>query len=362
MKINFTDYDLENFLVKPGIFCGISAMLIQPQFIGTKFSQKNKIFRSSIWDLDGNLISASFPKFVNFGENPENFPIPDNLNNSNIMLKVDGSCAIWDYVNDILSIRTRGTFTYQDLDNSYDFEYVREKYPALVGFLIRHPEYSVLTEIVTPNLKVVLNYPEVDIYLIGIVNKNDYSLLTQSELDEISLELGIKRPDRFSYRNIDELLQGVVAWVGQEGIVLYTDKDQHLLKIKSDWYKKLHAAKENFRSIEHVLDAWLVLGKLNYTEFIAKLAETYDFETAMFCQGFASKISEAKKEVDRLLLHMQSFVDNLKVKFNSRKDQALAIIKSYGDTNRSAFCFKLLDGKELDREDYKKLMFQVLKK
>ena len=55
MQINFSDYDLSEFIIKEDLFCGIPAKLIVPNHIGTKFNQKNKIFRSSIWDLNGKL-------------------------------------------------------------------------------------------------------------------------------------------------------------------------------------------------------------------------------------------------------------------------------------------------------------------
>jgi hypothetical protein len=45
----------------------------------------------------------------------------------------------------------------------------------------------------------------------------------------------------------------------------------------------------------------------------------------------------------------------------SRKEQAQLVISSYGETNRAAFVFKLLDGKSLGKEEYKKLLFQILK-
>ena len=70
MHINFADYDLTEFAIKEGVFGGIWSKLITPIHIGTKFTQKNKIFRSSIWSTDGELISAGLPKFVNFSENP----------------------------------------------------------------------------------------------------------------------------------------------------------------------------------------------------------------------------------------------------------------------------------------------------
>jgi hypothetical protein len=45
----------------------------------------------------------------------------------------------------------------------------------------------------------------------------------------------------------------------------------------------------------------------------------------------------------------------------SRKEQAQLVISSYGETNRAAFVFKILDNRPLGKDEYKKLLFQVLK-
>ena len=63
MRIDLSTIDAEQFQIKPGIFCGLDAILVIPNHIGTKFTQANKIFSSSIWSKTGELLSASFPKF-----------------------------------------------------------------------------------------------------------------------------------------------------------------------------------------------------------------------------------------------------------------------------------------------------------
>ncbi len=57
---------------------------------------------------------------------------------------------------------------------------------------------------------------------------------------------------------------------------------------------------------------------------------------------------------------MKDFIKTVKT-YPSRKEQADLIISSYGITNRSSFCFSLLDGKELEKSQLTKLMHQVLK-
>ncbi len=64
---------------------------------------------------------------------------------------------------------------------------------------------------------------------------------------------------------------------------------------------------------------------------------------------------------NKIVEGMNSFVNNRLRSLPSRKEQAQLVISSYGETNRASFLFKLLDGKSLGKEEYKKLMFQVLK-
>jgi hypothetical protein len=55
---------------------------------------------------------------------------------------------------------------------------------------------------------------------------------------------------------------------------------------------------------------------------------------------------------------MQNFLE--KRKELNRKDLALQIISSYGNTNRASFLFELKDKNKLSNNSYKKLIFQCL--
>ena len=68
MKIEIDKIDQESFMVHDHVLNGEMFHLVQPQHINCKWTQKNKHFRSSLWNVDGELVSASFPKFTNFGE------------------------------------------------------------------------------------------------------------------------------------------------------------------------------------------------------------------------------------------------------------------------------------------------------
>lgn len=362
MKINFTEYDFTDFLVKEGTFCGIPAKLINPNHIGTKFTQKNKIFRSSIWSSATNeLLSAGFPKFVNFSENPDNFPVPLIIDNCAFVEKIDGSLTCIDCFNNQISMRTRGTFSIDTMENKTDFESCLHKYPKIAEWLKQNSNYTLLCEITTPKLKIVLDYGnEPDFWLIGAVNKDNYSLMIQSDLDNLGAHLGVKRPESFSFNSIEELLKEVSAWINREGVCLYSKNSQEIHKIKAELYLRLHRFKEN-ATLDNTLELFVEYGCPLYQDFENKLQMQFDYECWNMIRGYASQVCDAYKEVLKIVAHMKELVEPLKLL--SRKDAAKKIISSYGgeSNNRSGFCFTLLDNKTLTSEMYKKLLFQILK-
>jgi hypothetical protein len=75
-----------------------------------------------------------------------------------------------------------------------------------------------------------------------------------------------------------------------------------------------------------------------------------------------SRICDGAVGVNAIISGMKLFVNETLKQLPTRKDQAIKVIQSYGNTNRASFVFKLLDGKNLETEDRKKLLYQVLKK
>jgi hypothetical protein len=249
------------------------------------------------------------------------------------------------------------------MENYKDFDYCLGKYPTIANWLKINNKYSLITEITTPNLRIVINYgDEPDLWLTGAINKDDYSLMTQDELDNLAKLLGMKRPERYEFDNLENMLAVVDKWIKKEGLCLYSPDGQEIWKVKSEDYKIRHRLKEEFGSIEKVLEFFIQENCPDYNTFMTKIAEVVDFETATECRGDASKIVDAWKEVQDIVAGMTRFVEYVLKPLSTRKDQALKVLSSYGNTNRSAFVFKLLDGKILEKEDLKKLMWQVLKK
>jgi hypothetical protein len=357
MKIDFNDYDLSNFTIKDGLFCGIPAKLIIGEIL-VKFTQETKIFRSSIWSLDGELLSASFPKFVNFGENPEHFPVPENLDNAVIVDKIDGSTAIFDYVNGQLNVRTRGKFSHYGLTNESDFDYVKEKYPQIQDYLVKYPDYSLLFEITTPNQQICINYGDtVELWLIGAINKTYYTLVPQFLLDKLSAEFNIKRPDNFKFDNLSTLIQEIKDKKDGEGVCLYTNHGQAIHKIKSSRYLMLHRLKSEISSFEKVVDLFLIIGKPTYEDFYKYILEHFDFELAEFGKAHLLKCCDIWNELIVELEELKSWVEPLKSL--TRKNAALQIAQH---TSLKAEAFVYLDGRDIDDKRIKNLILTKYEK
>ena len=92
MKIEIDKIDRTQFMVHEHTLNGEIVHLIQPQHIGTKWRQDNKHMRSVVVNYEGEVISASLPKFTNWGENPDNFPVPNSLKHCTVVEKLDGCC------------------------------------------------------------------------------------------------------------------------------------------------------------------------------------------------------------------------------------------------------------------------------
>jgi hypothetical protein len=365
MKIDFTTIDRTQFKVDERILNGEMVYLVQPQQMGCAWNQQNKIYRSSPWNCEGESISLSFPKFVNWGENPEVFPLPETLKGATIIEKVDGSLLIVSMWKGNLILRTRGTVDAYELDNGCELDAFKKYAAKLISdWMNRYGEtwpHSVLFEWTSPFQKIILNYgDEPKFYLVGVVEHSTYQLWNQIALDWLASTYKLLRPPTYTFTTIENLLVSVEAWKGKEGVVVYSTKEMH--KVKGAWYLALHHMKSELASFEKVIDVWFRLGRPTYQDFYAKVAELFDFELANQVQGDMSRICDGWKTVEKILLGFQVFIRDVLAPLPDRKSQALKTISSYGQTNRASFVFKMLDGKALQDDDLKKLLYQALKK
>jgi hypothetical protein len=362
MKIDISSIDRESFMVHEHIIYGEVVYLVQPKHIGAKWKNDNLHFRSSVWNYNGELISASFPKFFNWSEQPDLSPVPNSLKHCTVVEKLDGSTLIVSKYNGQYILRTRGTVDASTMANGFELELFKS---TILNKLQDNNDtwgYSIIWEWLSPINKIVLSYGDEPIWkLIGFINHINYSLAQQDMLDAMAKKYDLLRPEIYTFTDISDMLQIVDKWQNKEGVCLYSKNDQVIHKIKASKYLLLHHLKSELSSLEKVLDVWLEQGMPDYQTFYNYIFTTFDFELAEQIKGTISRICDAKKEVDMIVSGMNDFVNNRLKTLPTRKLQAEQVISAYGNTNRASFLFKLLDGKSLGKEEYKKLLFQVLK-
>ena len=362
MKIDLDKVDRTQFMVHDHSLNGEIVHLIQPQHIGTKWQQDNKHMRSVVVNYEGEVISASFPKSTNYGENPEHFPVPNSLKHCTVVEKLDGSTLIVSKYNGQYILRTRGTVDASTMANGFELELFKSTILSKLQDNNDTWNYSVLFEWLSPRNVIVLRYSDEPMWkLIGFINHINYSLAQQDMLDAMAKKYDLLRPEIYTFTDITDMLQIVDKWQDREGVCLYSKNGQTIHKIKAAKYLLLHHLKSELSSLEKIMDVWLEQGMPDYNTFYNYIVTTFDFELAEQIKGTISRIVDGKKEVNKIVDGMNSFVNNRLRSLPTRKEQAQLVISSYGETNRASFLFKLLDGKSLGKEEYKKLLFQVLK-
>ena len=362
MKIDLDTVDRESFMVHEHSLNGEIVYLVQPKHIGAKWKNDNLHFRSSVWNYNGELISASFPKFFNWSEQPDLSPVPNSLKNTTVVEKLDGSTLIVSKYKGQYILRTRGTVDASTMANGFELELFKSTILSKLQDNNDTWGYSIIWEWLSPINKIVLSYGDEPMWkLIGFINHTDYSLATQDMLDLMAKKYDLRRPEIYTFTDITDMLQIVDKWQDQEGVCLYSKNGQTIHKIKASKYLLLHHLKSELSSLEKIMDVWLEQGMPDYNTFYNYIFTTFDFELAEQIKGTISRIADGKKEVNKIVEGMNSFVNNRLCSLPTRKEQAQLVISSYGDSGRSSMIFKMLDGKSLGKEEYKKLMFQVLK-
>lgn len=358
MKI---DLEKEGFVVRPSIIAGETCYLIFPSHIGAPWDKYNLKFRSVIQNAAGENISCGHSKFFNINEKPDLYPDPASHKDWVIEDKLDGSLIIVSRYKDALIVRTRGVVSVESHETGEEImdlirHYSIDKNPLL------NQEYSLLFEHITPFLPIVIHYDKPELVLLDIIRHKDYFYMSKSFCDGVAKEIGVRRPQYYTFDSIEEIVKTCETLKGREGFVLSYNNNQNRIKLKSSEYLCAHRMKSEIGSIDKVIDLYFVLNRPSYEEFEKYINSKFDFEIFSICRGHVSIICDGMKEVENLVSYMKNFVAPLSpLKRVSRKDAATAIMQAYGQTNRSGMAFKLLDGKQLDDEDYKKLLYQIIK-
>ncbi len=348
--------DTENFKITEHNLFNEKVYLITPNKFKTEWNKENLIYRSSLWNMNFELISAGHKKFFNWNEKSDIYPEPLNLSDAKAICKIDGSLLICSKHKNNLIIRTRSTIDATNMANGFEIKILSEKYPqAFDNELINQENCSFLYEWVSPLNKIVLDYPEADMYLIGVINHADYTYHTQMALNDLADRFKLKRPKTYTFDTIKNMLNTISELKNEEGICLYYNNDQNIKKIKSIEYLKRHTFKSNC-TYKTLLELWIEQKTPCFQSFKNYIEKYYDFECWGMSKTIIQNLYDNFDVIQNNIKEIGCFIEPLKNL--SKKEGALKILEVYNKTLYSGVAFTLLHNKEICAETIKKLMLE----
>jgi len=224
--------------------------------------------RSLVLDGAGHVISAGFPKFFNFGEDPErDRELAAAIARGGVEFpeKLDGSLIVADRVEGVPRLRTRGRRVLGEFGPEVD-ALIDAAYLGLRRFLAEDPlldRHSLLFEFVSPNRAIVLRAERPALFLLGYVDKDTVQpAWDAATLDRVREATAIPvAPLHDLPAELGAALGHVRGWKGREGVVArYVDARgaPRLVKIKAADYLRLHAYRSRLSGARALKLAWLL--------------------------------------------------------------------------------------------------------
>jgi len=354
MHINIEEINRKDFKISERSWNGKVYFLIVPKKSKHKWALDELHLRSLLLDTNGNIVSASLPKFFNLFENPEHDKMFEGyLDNGEVRFaeKMDGSLIIRSVIDGHVNFRTRGSHVLADGFGFPVMELVREKYPALLDASLFRDK-SLLFEYTSPNNRIVLEYREPALTFLGYMNLYHDETLPKffgfAHLIEKVAETTGTRPVQFHDlpMDINALRAEIAPWIGSEGIVAWCGNGAMLIKIKADEYLRIHRLKFHLSEDRVRKIAWFAdlnsVGELRDFFF----ARGLDWESASFAEPFMTQFLEDKQDVvSEVTKFLEEMEERQVAELPTRKGQA-RVLKELSGSNRKLMSvgFKYLDG------------------
>lgn len=199
--------------------------------------------------LDGTIAARPFHKFFNMGERVDDFDVlhPEVLK----LEKLDGSM-----VHGFMS-RLTGDVQLHTRAGRTDIARAAEKLLTDdLEWCIRSMDfegYTVIFEFVSPDNQIVLQYPEPTLFLTAIRHNFTGWYTDHSYLEYVGKKFNVPVVPENPYG-----FENLKTKEGIEGQVLVCSDGQHRIKLKTEWYVRLHKAKDFLSRDYDVLEAILL--------------------------------------------------------------------------------------------------------
>lgn len=285
--------------------------------------------RGIIFDTEGRIMSRPFHKFFNVNERLETMSHYIDMSTPHIIMeKMDGSMIRPLYSQGKIRLATKMGVT--DIAIEAEKLLTEEQYEWLDEII--HNNVTPIFEYIAPTNKIVIDYSEPKLVLLAMRNNftGNYYMPHKAPFELVS-----------QYGSVDGNLSDYIARAremqGREGDIIRFS-DGHMVKVKNDWYVRIHKTKDLIRTERNIADI-IVNEQL---DDVLPLLDAADLVTV---RAYEQRFDAA---VENVLGRLEGLVTLARVLHGGiKKEVAINFIPNLKNKEDASFIFSSLDGKEL---------------
>lgn len=306
--------------------------------------------RGLVFDLDGKLINRRYHKFFNVNERDETAIHAIDWSRPHVILeKLDGSMVSPCRVRNHIRWMTKMGIT----DTSMEAEAFVAKNPkyALVARMAYDRDLTLIFEWCSNKNRIVLDYPEDRLVLTAVRFNDNGKYMPYDELKQLAAGFDIPLVQAWgstTTKSHDALIDIVRQAEGIEGIVVRFD-DGHMVKVKADWYVRIHKVKSLLGQERDVVS--LILNN-ELDDLLPVLPREDVAKIEVFQSLLTEKIVSHGKYADSLMLRLRDRMD--------RKTFALEVAPTMPAMWR-ALVFQFWDKEVNEHLTYQAIVAMILK-
>lgn len=285
--------------------------------------------RGIIFDINGNIMSRPFHKFFNVNERLETMSYYIDMTQPHVIMeKMDGSMVRPVRMNGMLRLATKMGVT--EIAEEAEKLLTDEQRDWLDQVMLSG--VTPIFEYIAPTNKIVIEYGEPKLVLLAMRNNEsgNYYMPHQSPFEIVPMYGSVDG-------GLDEYIARARVMQGREGDIIRFANGQ-MLKIKNDWYVRIHKTKDLIRTERNIADI-IVNEQL---DDILPLLDATDLEIV---RAYEKRFDAA---LENVLGRLEGLVTLARVLHGGvKKDVAINFIPNLVNREDSSFIFSALDGKEL---------------
>ena len=290
--------------------------------------------RGIIFDTEGRIMSRPFHKFFNVNEREETQTHLIDMSRPHVIMeKMDGSMIRPILVNGVVRLATKMGVT-SVAEEAENFLVDSTQYFKIYKWLKNCVTSGVtpIFEYVAPTNKIVIDYAEPKLVLLAMRNNitGNYYMPDQAPFEVVPM-----------YGSVDgglsEYIERAREMQGREGDIIRF-MDGHMIKIKNDWYVRIHKTKDLIRADRNIADI-IVNEQL---DDVLPLLDAADLKTV---REYEKRFDAA---LNNVLGRLEGLVTLARVLHGGiKKEVAINFVPNLKNKEDASFIFSALDGKEL---------------